>query len=399
MAFSVGGSQNLGGSGGGDQRRMLPPGFPSQKLAPSPYQGFQHPPLYDAGRGHNLPLVPSVSELGTFTIQEGGIMDDYLLCEGFDPETKKFYSGLPVAKPRLLQKTPFNGKTFKRADRIFTLFYPVGPGWRIRVDRAEQGGKQTSVEMIDEEYFAGDVLVAARINHKGADRSKEGAIPQTEDGLPVEWMDLNVGARTWAPAFWDSMMMLFTDESTPYLPRQDYVHINDNGTEEIRPTGNHGAHLNWEQDLQEWDNLILTKGLPQWGLAFCDIPVAESSQPYLDQVIDNAAPFGVPAGITSFVMPSRNVSGQDMIDVYKAALRNPEGFEGVAPPSVVVMIDVSGSMSRAILSAGLSEFMQWLNSGAESESAYPVTLIERAFSNERWLQFFGRIIRETKSRT
>lgn len=396
MAFSVGGSQNLGGSGGGDQRRMLPPGFPSQKAAPSPYQGFAHPPLYDAGRGHNLPLVPDILELGMFTIQENGIKDDYLLCGGFDPKAKKFYYDLPVAKPRLLQKTPFDRQTFERDGRVFTLYYPAGPGWRVRVEGTALQSDVAHAEKIDEDYFVGDVIVAARTSYEGQSHEEDGVIPRTEDGLLIDWMDLNVGARRWAPAFWDSMMMLFIDESSPYLPRQEYVRFNSNGSQTIALIGSLGAQVDWERDLSEWNMLVQSRGLPRWGVAFCDVPIEPTSQPNLNAITDNAAPFGVPAGITNVAILSRNVSGQNMIDAYREALRNPEGFDGLAPPSVLVMIDISGSMTRALLSDGLSEFKQWLGDGAGVEGGYPVTLNERTFNDERWLRFLVQNIRETR---
>jgi hypothetical protein len=207
MAISVGGSQNLGGSGGGDQRRMLPPGFPSQKLAPSPYQGFQHPPLYDPGRGHNLPLVPDLpsSRVGLFKILENGIKDDYLICEGFDPNTDDFLRKVSVAKPYLLQRKPFDGKEGKVGSVDVSYEYVDGANGSLRIVRAVLTGDYpvTEHQRVTPHYAKDDIVLVVKCAKK-----PPGEQWKDENGREIEWIDLNFGARAWARVLFGSLTSL-----------------------------------------------------------------------------------------------------------------------------------------------------------------------------------------------
>ena len=42
--------------------------------------------------------------------------DDYLTCEGYDPNTGKYFREVAVAKPYLLRKTPFDGESVTFGD-------------------------------------------------------------------------------------------------------------------------------------------------------------------------------------------------------------------------------------------------------------------------------------------
>jgi len=192
MAIGVGGSQNLSGSDGGDKRRMLPPGFPSEKRVRSPYQGFQHPPLYDPGRGHNLPLVPDEVRIGMFEILEDGEFEDYLLCKGYDPATKKFLPEVRIAKPHLLQRTPFHLKTVTLRDMDVYYEYQEQIGLR-RARVASIFAEE--YQRITEDYYKGDILQAIRLRRS---RNVDNTEWPSEEGVMFEWVDLNVSGRAWA---------------------------------------------------------------------------------------------------------------------------------------------------------------------------------------------------------
>jgi len=197
MAIGVGGSQNLGGSDGGDKRRMLPPKFPANKTVRSPYQGFRHPPLYDPGRGHNLPLVPDTLRIGMFEILEDGEFDDYLLCKGYDPDTKKFLPEVKIAKPHLLQRTPFHGETVTLRDMEVSYEYQEQIGLRLAQVTAseEDGDTLQEFQRITEDYYKGDILQAIRARRS---RSVDNTEWPNEEGVMFEWVDLNASGRAWA---------------------------------------------------------------------------------------------------------------------------------------------------------------------------------------------------------
>lgn len=184
------------GQGGGD--RQLPPQYPSPRFAPSPYQGFQHPPLFDPGRGHNLPLVPEENAfLGLFTVEEDGEFDDYVLCEGIDPATGNRAIKIPVAKPHMLQKKPFDGETIQWSSYQVSYTYDENVRGKRTAEAEVDSVTVREIQYITPEYFAGDLISVAKVNFQ--DLEVDGITASlTDDGQPIEWIDLNMSGRVWA---------------------------------------------------------------------------------------------------------------------------------------------------------------------------------------------------------
>jgi hypothetical protein len=194
MAIRVSGSNDFLGDDKGDQERMLPPQFPSERHARSPYKGFPRPMPFDAGRGHNLPLVPEPGpRVGLFQVLEGGINYDYILCAGFDPHTGKYLERVAVAKPFLLQRTPFDGETVTLRDMQVTYEYLGQEG--LRIARAVIDDDEVEeLQRITEDYFHTDILSVARSMLR-----RDSATGMTDDeGREIEWVDLNFSGRAWA---------------------------------------------------------------------------------------------------------------------------------------------------------------------------------------------------------
>lgn len=180
---------------------MLPPAFPTERLAPSPYRGFQHPPLFDPGRGHNLPLVPDPGpKLGLFEVTEGGIKDDYLVCNGTDPNTGKYLQNVAVAKPYVLQKTPFDGSTSYVGNVEVTYEY-IEDFQRVARAVLAEDYPIAEVQRTTPHYFEGDILAVSKAAWGGRNATQW----VDENGQPIEWIDLNFAARAWARVLFSSV--------------------------------------------------------------------------------------------------------------------------------------------------------------------------------------------------
>lgn len=133
-------------------------------------------------------------------LQEFG---DYLLCTPFyQPSDKEGQEFAPqmydaslghdskiqcyVAKPYLLQQTPWNGSSVTVNGQYVTYDYP-STGNRTYTT----GSSSTKVsQQITPSYFPGDVILAIQSITGLKDSS----------GFPILWMDLNVAARQWMNA-------------------------------------------------------------------------------------------------------------------------------------------------------------------------------------------------------
>jgi hypothetical protein len=93
-----------------------------------------------------------------------------------------------VAKPYLLQKTPWDGQTVTLSDGVWTYKYSTtGPGVRQRAPFGSSGDGQT--QSITQSYFQNDVISAVRCFT---------GIQDPDNKIPVIWQDLNEGARAWS---------------------------------------------------------------------------------------------------------------------------------------------------------------------------------------------------------
>jgi hypothetical protein len=145
---------------------------------------------YDAPTNrHVVKQADGVGIYGFFTILEEGIFPDYLLCSGIDPTTGEEYESIAVAKPYMLQRSPWQNREVDYPSGINVKYYYYSNGTRRRVvDRDED--EDDEYQIITPDYFAGDVLTVVRAQ-----------MPEqtsTGEGEAIEWMDLNTGARVWA---------------------------------------------------------------------------------------------------------------------------------------------------------------------------------------------------------
>jgi len=153
-----------------------------------------------------VPTTPFLTDkkgfrLGIYVIQEE--KDDYLICKGFDPNAKFPFSEysppvpektILVAKPNMLQKTPWDGVTVELivngspADVTFT-YTDIG------ARTASSPGETDEVQRITMDYIVDDIIVAVEVRkNSGVD----GLDAHTEDGVRLSWIDLNVSGRCWA---------------------------------------------------------------------------------------------------------------------------------------------------------------------------------------------------------
>lgn len=172
MPTQLGGNHDLGES------------FPKLRKRRSPYGGFTDPPPFDAGRGHTLPLRPT-APVALFRVLEE--KDEYLVCEGYDPFEGYFWKEVAVAKPYLLQETPFDGQT---VDDVTYTYQSKSVRKAVHAD-------WTSIQRVTPSYYVDttteDIIACARSFIVVADHT--GLFD--DDGKPVEWIDLNFSGRRW----------------------------------------------------------------------------------------------------------------------------------------------------------------------------------------------------------
>jgi hypothetical protein len=117
--------------------------------------------------------------VGLFTVIEE--FDDYLLCSGADTVTGKRYTQVAVAKPVLLQRTPFDGNGVDYGDIVVGYVFT-----EIGMRTASSDGLDDESQQITPDYFVDDRILAMRVGDSAT--GVTGA----------DWTDLNCGGRAWA---------------------------------------------------------------------------------------------------------------------------------------------------------------------------------------------------------
>jgi hypothetical protein len=146
--------------------------------------------IYEESRNEYVVLNGSDSgnvALTAWIIREE--LNDYLKCVPFDyklsvPTLHDENLGLDneafikIAKPRLLQRTPFDSKTINYWNISVTYSYSI-----IGVRTASSPGKNNETQIITPPYFIGDIIVARKA-------------PTGYEN--VDYIDINEGGRQWA---------------------------------------------------------------------------------------------------------------------------------------------------------------------------------------------------------
>ena len=128
---------------------------------------------------------------------------DYLICQGWNPNAKgtsaqytpSAFQTINVAKPSLLQRTPWNGQPVDLivggVATAVTFTYPLTVvGMRIAT-----AGEVTEIQRITMDYFVGDTITAVEVRKNSA---VDGGDTLTETGSRLTWVDLNFSGRCWA---------------------------------------------------------------------------------------------------------------------------------------------------------------------------------------------------------
>jgi len=148
-------------------------------------------------------LVPELTFVSLLTIvDEDFEKDDYVICSGYDPDTNSYATDIPVAKPWLLQRTPFEGRSVirKSLDGDFEVTYEyIDIGLRLATAIID-GEEVQELQRITEDYQPGEDLACIRtIIGQGETNSHTGW--QANDGQSnfyLQWLDLNFSGRAWA---------------------------------------------------------------------------------------------------------------------------------------------------------------------------------------------------------
>lgn len=124
--------------------------------------------------------------------QVTSVEGDYLICEyhnGFEAKG----GAVKIAKPWLLRRTPFDGKTRNGVTYTYT-------------DAQNRTGDDGSQEAITPAYVAGDQIVAVKGIAGGTGVNLASPAPET-----VEWEDVNEDGRTWGGGGGDDDWLQWND--------------------------------------------------------------------------------------------------------------------------------------------------------------------------------------------
>lgn len=134
--------------------------------------------------GRHWRRVESGSIMFTVLEEKG----DYLLCEGRNPETGKELNNIAVAKPYLLQQTPWDGRTVEVDGNSVTYQYTeIG---KRRATATIDGEEVVEIQKITEDYREGGVIVAERVSIVSPMHGED------EDGERIQWVAAS--DRVWA---------------------------------------------------------------------------------------------------------------------------------------------------------------------------------------------------------
>lgn len=251
--------------------------FRRRRLRAASY--FQKPVPYDPRTGHHAPIGPPVVDMTRVqAFQVTGVGNDYVGCRGYDPEARRFYDGasypIYVAKPYLLQKTPWHGRTVSYGDlwsTRCTYYYETdfGAGDYTYRHTTNLVTKQKFVERCPT-YLPGEIILCAKVHawvSDGTTTTNLGdAVPtrtsadtgvywdtarsfvgQTVSGNAVAWADLNVAGRGWHIAPWAaSIKFTLTEASTGSVHT---VTVNDCGGGE-NPASHGGVSTTVKVDMR-----------------------------------------------------------------------------------------------------------------------------------------------------
>jgi hypothetical protein len=179
--------------------------------------GFRLPPPYNplAGQHKGLAQPTDPSRITTMRVKE--IHDDYLVCEGWDPDNHVYHLDHKVAKPMALRRNP-----------VKTIELP---------DESEVEVGEAVYDQVWPPYFVGELIVAAKMMgvvggavakpvvseaegegeggrlltpadqtlpegmpYEGMAVDSGGETVAIGEGYPVFWIDLNVAGRTFREA-------------------------------------------------------------------------------------------------------------------------------------------------------------------------------------------------------
>ena len=170
----------------------------------NPSSGFRMPVPYDGMHGDHAPIGRRIDLTRVALMQVLEEHDDYLVCRGYDPEAQRFFNEVAVAKPMVLQKTPWDGKTYTIDGKEVTfdspsISYPYFVGDILAAVKPETKiGETPGAFNFDEDletpYEDGiDILeMTIVIMHEEDDEETEDV---DESEKVIAWMDLNVAGR------------------------------------------------------------------------------------------------------------------------------------------------------------------------------------------------------------
>ena len=169
-----------------------------------PAPAFRVPAPYNPMTGKHAPLgwLPDLTRVAMMQVLS--VQDDYLICRGYDPEARLFLNLVAVGKPLLLQKTPWDGKTYSISGEDVTFTYEDDDTRTL-----DYSGGDTVRQTMSYPYFVGELLGTAKpvttlgntagtlVGDNCVLTDATAQILYDSSGNPIAWLDLNVGGRGW----------------------------------------------------------------------------------------------------------------------------------------------------------------------------------------------------------
>lgn len=161
------------------------------KMQNTVIRGFRGSPgVATQVRGSNVTITNTqrtVRDLGLLQMMRiDGIQNDYLECFLYNAVDDSYgEDAVYVAKPFMLQRTPFDGET---------ISYPNGQDIEYSYSedhkRTADDGSSDETQVVIPYYYANEIILAVR--------NVSGGTGITVGDVMVQWVDLNTAGRFWA---------------------------------------------------------------------------------------------------------------------------------------------------------------------------------------------------------
>jgi len=270
------------------------------------------PQAFNPNTGQFLPLAtpPDLPRMSVMRVRE--IHEDYLLCEGWDPDLHGYVREVFVAKPPLLRAGVSRpgfyepAKTIRFPDRVETVSAPAeGESdtqfrrvtFKNSIDDPQPSGGES--QRVSPKYFVGELIVAAKMKTLVGDTAVYAPVTvagvvmtpsesTAPDGWPMKplpdtggahiyWQDLNIAGRRWdsPPKSSFSLIVNVRNDTSEDWTQWDIVRVHEaDGVVDMLDNPPPGEMQSLTFSGTRWDDYAINAGTWSDKLGVTQVPIA-----------------------------------------------------------------------------------------------------------------------------